>query len=233
MAKKKIGLLGGISYVSTVSYYRGIMELYHKLYNDYYYPEVIIYSLDFQKFTDYEDIHDYPSYITYINEGIDGLIRAGAEVIAFTANSPHKVFNDVREHSSVPMISIVEAVAEEAQRLHMKRLLLFGIKFTMQSGFYADVFRKYDMEIIVPSAEEQERINNIIFNELAVEQIHESSKKFLKDVIARYNTDGVILGCTELPLILDDGDAKVPLLNSVQLHVKTILKHALQEARVI
>ena len=225
--KKRIGLLGGISYASTLKYYSVLMEKYHAINKDYYYPEVIIYSLDFQKFTDFEDNHQLEEYEDYIRSGLVALKKAGAEIIAMTANSPHKVFEKVKNFDEVKMVSIVESALKKAKLMAMQKVLLLGIKFTMQSSFYQDVFERNDIQMVTPSDDEQDLINKIIFEELSIGIIDTLSKNLLLNIIDKYKVDGVILGCTELPLILSQKDTSVELIDTIDLHTSEILKEAM------
>lgn len=137
--KKKIGIIGGISAASTIHYYKRLTDLYYEKYQDYYYPEILIHSLDFQYFTDLENEHRKEEYIDYIFRKINGLERAGAEVVIMAANSPHSVFKEIEQLVNVPMISIVESTALKAMEKKYAKLLLTGIKYTMQSTFYQDI----------------------------------------------------------------------------------------------
>lgn len=224
---KRIGILGGISHESTISYYDLILKKYYERFQDYYYPEIVIFSLDFQKFTDYEDQRDLKGYIPYIMEGINALQNAGVGFIAMSANSPHIVFDLVREQASVPMLSIVDTTIQAAARAGMKKLLLMGIKFTMRSTFYQAAGQQAGIEVLVPSETEQDEINRIVFEELSLRKIKPESKTYLLEMIHRYPVDGVILGCTELPMILNQQDTAVPLLDTVELHTQAILDYAM------
>jgi aspartate racemase len=188
---------------------------------------VVIFSLDFQRFTDLEARGDADGYIEYIMEGIRSLEKAGADFIVMAANSPHSVFEEVEEMCRVPMISIVEATAERAEREGMRTLLLTGIKFTMQSTFYQDVFRRRRIEVVTPSDEEQEEINSIIFGELVLGVFREESRRRLLEIVESRDVDGVILGCTELPLIISQEDTNVRLLDTVEIHVDAALELSL------
>ncbi|MBY9018168.1 MAG: amino acid racemase, partial [Candidatus Lokiarchaeota archaeon] len=119
--------------------------------------------------------------------------------------------------------SIVKATAEKAHQENLKKVLLLGIKFTMQSTFYQDYFAKEGIEVITPSDEEQDKLNRIIFEELVIGLFKDESKKSILRIINNYRTDGVILGCTELPLIISQEDTRVKLLNTLNLHVEAIL----------
>ena len=159
--------------------------------------------------------------------GIDSLVNAGADFVIMAANSPHKVFRELEKQSKVPMISIAEETIKKAKKERLKRLLLTGIKFTMKSHFYKDVGKKYGIEIITPSGKEQDRIDGVIFDELCLGVFNESSKKRILNIIESYPVDGVILGCTELPLLIKQEDTEVPLLNTSEIHAEAALDFAL------
>jgi aspartate racemase len=224
---KRIGILGGMSHESTLTYYDFFHKKYYKKYQNYDYPEIALYSLNFQKVIDYEHNCDKQGYINYLMQGIQGLTNAGADFVIMAANSPHAVFPELEEQSKVPMISIAEETIKKAKKERMKRLLLTGIKYTMQSPFYKEVGKKYGIEIVTPSGKEQDRINSIIFDELCLGVFHESSKKRILSIIESYPLDGVILGCTELPLLIEQKDTSIPLLNTSEIHVEAALEYAL------
>lgn len=226
---KRIGILGGISHASTIKYYEYIIKKYYARKRDYHYPEIVIFSLDLKRLTEYEDEKDLDGYIKYLMTGIKSLEKAGAEFIVIAANSPHSVFDVLENLATVPMLSIVEAAAQRAQDRGMKKLLLTGIKFTMQESFYQEVFRSYGMEVITPTDKEQDIINRIIFNELVLGIFKDSSRDNLLKIIENYDEDGVILGCTELPLILNQEDTDKKLLNTLELHARAALDFALSE----
>jgi len=224
---KKIGILGGMSYESTIKYYDLILQKYYDRYQDYYYPEILIYSLNFQKVIDYELGDDERIYVDYLMEGINSLQKGEVDFIIMAANSPHAVYDDLVQLSKIPILSIVKATAERAQQENLKKLLLLGIKFTMQSSFYQEFFAKSDMEVITPSDSEQDIINKIIFDELVIGKFTKESKQMLLKIVNDYKVDAVILGCTELPLILQQNDTDVILLDTVELHVEAALKYCL------
>jgi len=223
----RIGILGGMSYESTIKYYNLILHKYYERYSDYNYPEIIIFSLNFQKVIDYELGDNKTTYIEYLMSGIRSLENAGVSFIAMAANSPHAVYEELAKLAKVPLLSIVEATVNNANQENMKKLLLLGIKFTMQSTFYQDYCKELGIEVITPSDGEQDEINNIIFNELVIGFFKTNSKKRLLQIINQYEVDGVILGCTELPLILQQEDTEMKLLDTVELHTKVILNYFL------
>jgi aspartate racemase len=225
--KKKIGILGGISLASTIQYYKTITDLYYEKFKDYYYPEIIIYSLDFQYFTDLENEHKTEEYINYILSGINHLKNAGADFIIMAANSPHSVFDKVKQEISIPLLSIIDCVAKVAKERNLKKVLLTGIKYTMESNFYQDGLKQYGIDVIVPNNSDMNTINNIIFTELVLNIINVESKNLYKNIISNYDIDGVILGCTELPLLLNQNDTNLIVLDSLKLHCEKTLEFAL------
>ena len=224
---KRIGILGGISAESTVEYYRRIIRSYVQQQGNYHYPEIVVYSLDFQRFTDLENSGDRAGYVAEIMSGIRAHEGAGAEFILMAANSPHAVYDEVAARSEVPMLSIVKVTAEEARRQDLRRLLLLGIKFTMRSTFYQEACAKRGIEVLTPSAGEQDEIERIVFDELTKGIFTEVSRERLLQIIGRYPVDGTILGCTELPLLLQQRDTPVVLLDTLELHVQAALAYAL------
>ncbi|MFX1414023.1 MAG: aspartate/glutamate racemase family protein [Promethearchaeota archaeon] len=225
MKNIRVGLLGGMSYESTLKYYQLFLEKYYEKEQNYSYPEIVIFSLNFQRVIDYELGGKLEEYINYLMEGINFLQNAGVGFILMAANSPHAVYEDLKKRTEVPILSIVKAAAEQARKDDMNKLLLLGIKFTMQSAFYKDEFRKFGMDVITPSNHEQDEIDKIIFDELVIGFFKQKSKQKLLDIIHKYEVDGVILGCTELPLILQQKDTPLKLLDTIDIHVEYALNY--------
>ncbi|MFC2142012.1 aspartate/glutamate racemase family protein [Acidobacteriota bacterium] len=226
---KKIGILGGISHASTVRYYEYILKKYHARRRDYHYPEVVIFSLDLAKLIGFEERDDLDSYVRYLTSGLQALEKAGVDFIVIAANSPHAVFEIVQKRVSIPMISIVETTALRAEKLGLKKLLLTGIKSTMQSAFYSDVFQKYSIPVLTPDEAEQDEINDAIFRELVLGIYKDSTRNRILEIITGYNVDGIILGCTELSMMLSQEDTHLRLLNTLELHAQAALDFALTE----
>ena len=224
---KRIGILGGISYESTKAYYDLIHKKYYERKHDYFFPEVVVYSLNFQRFTDYEN-SDTKQYIRYILEGIRGLEAAGVDCIIMAANSPHSVFKHLVAQTPIPIYSISDATIEKADALKLQRLLLLGIKHTMDSTFYPESGRKKGIDVLVPTEQEKRIIDEIIFSELCIGKITERSRETLLMITRNYTVDGVILGCTELPLIIKEDDLDVAVLDTLDIHVDSVLQHCLE-----
>lgn len=225
--KKAIGIIGGISPVSTLEYYRSLISMYYARKGDYYYPEIIIKSLDFGHYTDLEDESLIDEYISYISDSVEALALAGADFAIMAANSAHSVFEEVSGRARIPMLSIVDAAAREASRLKMKKVLLTGIKYTMDRDFYARGFARAGISVIVPSEAHKKEIDRIIFGELALEKFDGGSRRWFIEMAEDYDADGVILGCTELPLLVGDESSGLAFLDTMHLHVAEALDYSL------
>ncbi|ACJ16289.1 hypothetical aspartate racemase [Thermococcus onnurineus NA1] len=223
---KRIGIIGGMTPESTCYYYRRYIEISREKFGKHFYPELIIYSINFKEF--FENPEGWEGRKKILINAAKALKRAGAEIIAMSANTPHKVFPDVQKEVNVPMVSIIEAVAEEIKRRGIKRVLLLGTKTTMSSDFYVNALREEGFEVVVPSEEEQERLNSIIFNELAFENFR--NKAWIVELIERYarkeKVKGVILGCTELPLAIKAGDVSIEVFDTAEIHMRKLIELA-------
>lgn len=220
----RIGILGGISHESTREYYDLIHRKHYARYGNCHYPEVVIFSLDFQKFTDFEN-SDPDSYLRYILEGVQGLEACHVDCIAMAANSPHSVYGQVNERTPTPMLSIAEAVMDRAGERALTRLLLLGIRHTMDATFYPEAGQARGIGVTVPTEEEKTLVDDIIFSELCLGRITDSARQKLVGIINRHEVDGVILGCTELPLIISEGDVDIAVLNTMDIHVEAIMDY--------
>jgi len=224
---KKIGILGGISLSSTIEYYRSITNFYYERFENYYYPEIVIDSLNFQYFTDLENEGRTDEYKTYILEGLRNLKNAGAEFAIMAANSPHSVLDQIIDRSPLPVLSIVESVAKRALALNIRKFLLTGILYTMNSDFYPKELKRYGIETILPDNDEKRIINDIIFRELVLGRVTSQSKERFLSIVNAYDADSVLLGCTELPQLVSRRDTDKILLNSLEIHAEDALEYAL------
>lgn len=226
-ATKRIGILGGISLESTIRYYDSLLKKYYKRRKDYHYPEIVIFSLDFQRFSDYEEKGRREHYIQYIMQGIESLEKAGADFIVMAANSPHSEFIEIQRRARIPLLSIAEVTAARASRMGISKALLLGIKHTTHSPAYKEVYERHGIEVIVPSDSEQSEIEKIIFKELVLGIKREASRRRVVAIIDGYPADAVILGCTELPLLLGQEDVAQRLFDTAALHIEAALDYAL------
>lgn len=226
---KRIGLVGGIGPESTLDYYRRIIRACAELPGGTV-PEIVILSARMSELFDHVAAKDWDGLVAWLLAKLDALAAAGAEFAAITANTPHVVFDAVQARSPLPLRSIVEATCREAERLGVRRLALLGTRFTMESDFYARAFAARDMQIVVPEATERELIHERLMTEIERGVLKDSTRKELlgiaQQLIDARGAEAVILGCTELPLILERSDYGVPFLNTTALHVEDIVGFA-------
>jgi aspartate racemase len=230
---KKIGLISGLGPESTVDYYNRIIDAFKNDKGDMNYPEIIIYSVNMSEFMGLIREKHYDNAAEMIIEKIHSLEKAGADFAAITANTPHMLFDKIKEKSPLYLISIVEATLEACRKIRVKRSGLLGTGFTMNSTFYEDVFNLNGLEIIVPDEADKETINHKLFSEIELGIFKDQTRNELAGIIEKMvrvrQIDSVILGCTELPLILKDPVySGVPSLNTTQIHVDAIVEYALK-----
>ena len=221
----RIGVLGGISSASTAEYYRRLaMETTGN--GECAQQEVVVLSLDFARFNELELAPDLAAYIDYIVDGLNSLIAAGAECLLMAANSPHAVLRAIEDRIRLPVIDIVSETASQAAIAGISRPLILGITATIQSGMYEDACKNEGMAPLVPGPTDQALVDTIIFGELCTGNATEQSRLHMTQVIARYPVDGVILACTELPLLLDEEGSTLPMVNSARVHCEAALRLA-------
>jgi aspartate racemase len=227
---KRIGILGGTSPESTVSYYRYLTREYTRRFGDHGYPEILIYSVTFQWFIDWMREGDWQTLAGAAAEGLCALSDAGAEIGLMATNTFHRVFDEVAASVPIPLISILDVVSGRLSELGCRRAALLGTKITMSGSFYQDHLAARGIETAVPTDEEQDEVNRIIFDELNRGLIARESKASLiaiADRLIAAGADAVILGCTELPLLLDEGDLSAPVLDTTRLHAGAALETAI------
>jgi aspartate racemase len=230
---KTLGMIGGLGPESTIDYYRFLFQTYRERVNDDSAPPIIINSLDMNKGLRMVRAEKYTELTDYLVAALQSLAAAGADFAIISANTPHIVFDQVREHTRLPLISIVEATAAEAKRQGLKKLTVFGTQFTMRGDFYPKIFARLGISLVVPTTEEQAYIHDHYMNELLFNDVRESTRQGLFHIIDRIITeegiDGLILGGTELPLIIRDiGDRKIALLDTTRIHVKAAIEEMLR-----
>lgn len=227
---KKCGIIGGLGPEATVEYYRGIIAGYREKITDGSYPEVIIHSIDMTRMIGYIQSGDRASLVSYISSAVDSLKNAGADFAVLSSNTPHIAFDEIEKAVPLPMISIVKETACEAERKGLKRCGLLGTAFTMKNDFYKRVFSETGISVFTPDAASQDLIHGIIFSELVFGKVTDESRRVFMDIIramiAKEKIDSLILGCTELPLILKETEsaaAGIPFLNTTLIHINSIV----------
>ena len=226
------GIIGGIGPESTQEYYRLIIASYRRRKGDGSYPRVIVNSIDLKTVVDLMGANRLVELADHLLGELRRLERAGADFGALAANTPHIVFDTLRRESPIPLISIVEVTRQAAEALGLKRIGLFGTRYTMQGRFYPEVFAPAGITLVTPEAGEQDYIHEKYMTELVNGVFLPDTRQGLMDIVERMRTregiEGVILGGTELPLILRDVEGgEVPFLDTTRLHVEQIVARLL------
>jgi aspartate racemase len=226
---KIAGIIGGTGPESTVDYYRQIIALFREWNPDGNYPAIIINSINMKVMLDLVAANKRAELTAFLAEEVQRLARAGADFGLFAANTSHIVFDAVQERSAIPLISIVETTCKAAVAQNMKRIALFGTRFTMEDRFYPDVFERSGITLIAPSPDERTYIHDKYMNELVNGIVLSETRDRLTAIARRMKAeegiDGLILGGTELSLILKDShipapDGAIPVLDTTKLHVE-------------
>jgi aspartate racemase len=230
---KTLGIIGGIAPESTIAYYRAIMAAYKRRITDGSQPPLIINSIDMMKMLGMIGEGKFVEVTDYLVGELNKVVNAGAQVAFFASNTPHIVFDDLRKQSQVPLISIVECAAAHAKSLRLKRIALLGTRFTMKAGFYAKVFEKEDMVVILPAPAEQDLIHEKYMGELVEGNFKPDTRtavlKIIDQIISDEKIDGVILGGTELPLLIQANEHRgIPLIDTCLIHAEAAVEQMLR-----
>ncbi len=224
---KTIGIIGGLGPESTVDYYKSIISSAKGLNGGTQYPEMVVLSVDLNRFMAFVKVRDWKGTAEWLLESIGRLRAAGADFAAIASNTPHIVFDAIRDKSPIPLISIVEATVDETVKLGLKRPGLLGTLLTMTSDFYPEAFRKRGMSVAVPLEKERAYIEDKLFTEIELGIFRDETRNGLLSIVKRMmkeeGIDSVILGCTELPLILTESAFGIPFLNTTAIHCAAIM----------
>jgi len=229
---QKIGIIGGLGPEATVDYYKRIVQFFHEHNQSLSTPEIVIYSVDIAELFKLVADQQRDALAKWLTSKVVDLKNAGADFAVISANTPHIVFNQVQAQSPLPLISIVEATLESAKLAGLKTAGLLGTQFTMQSNFFGDRFASEGISVVVPDNHEQQYIQDKLVNEIELGIFNDATRQEFLAIITRmkncHDIDAVILGCTELPLILNGEDSEVPFLNTTAIHVAAICQRCLR-----
>jgi aspartate racemase len=229
---KTLGIIGGIAPESTIAYCRLLVDSYRQKDPDSNYPSLIINSINLKRVVGMMETNALADLTEYLLREVRRLANAGADFGLLSSNTPHLIFDDLRRQSPIPLISIVEAACAEAKALGLWRVGLFGTRFTMQGRFYPEVFARDSIALVTPNNDEQNYIHDIYLRELIYGIFLPETCERLLQIVERMKNEehihGLILGGTELPLILRDGIYnKIPLLDTARIHVEQAVKQLL------
>jgi len=228
---KTIGLLGGMSWESTITYYRIINETVKRKLGGFHSAKVLLYSVDFSEIEKCQSEGDWDKSAVILLTAAKNLEKAGADFIVICTNTMHKVVPQLQEKLNIPIVHIAEATADELVQHNITKVALLGTKYTMTQNFYKEKLVDAGITVLIPDEDEIEQINDIIYHELCGGIISEKSKEKYCSIInhlARRGAEGVILGCTEIGLLIQQKDTDLPVFDTTQIHAAKAAKLAIQ-----
>ena len=223
MNLKTIGLIGGMSWESTVTYYKIINEVIKEKLGGLHSAKCVLYSVDFQEIEECQANGNWEKSGEILGEAASNLEKAGADFIVICTNTMHKVVNQIKEKISIPILHIAEMTAEKILEKGLKNIALLGTKYTMEQDFYKSKLIEKGINVIIPDKNDIEIINKVIYDELCLGTINsDSKKKFLEiaDKLRSKGAEGIILGCTEIGLLIKNADTDVPLFDTAIIHAE-------------
>jgi aspartate racemase len=229
---QRIGILGGMTPESTITYYQHIVRTYQRRFGTHAFPAIVIYSVSFQQLEDWMEAGEWDQVARVLADGLRRLAAAGADFAVIATNTMHLLFERLERESPIPLISIVDATARAIERAGLRTVGLLGTRFAMEKPFYADGLARHGIRTIVPGRDEREDIHRVIMRELSFGDLRESSRRRYVEIIENLvgqGAEGAVLGCTEIPLLIKAGDAPVPVFDTAVLHADEALARALAE----
>jgi aspartate racemase len=228
---KTIGLIGGMSWESSLEYYRIINETVKELLGGYHSAKCIMYSFDFELVQSLQKKGEWDELTLQIIDAAQKLENAGVELIILCTNTVHKIAHKLQNNINIPLLHIADPTAKIIIEQEIRKVGLLGTKFTMEEEFYKSrLIEKYRLEVLVPEEEERQVVHNIIFEELVLGIINPSSKVKYKTIIQSLRSkgaEGIILGCTEIPLLIKQEDIDIPLFDTTAIHARAAVDFAL------
>ncbi|MHB8120344.1 MAG: aspartate/glutamate racemase family protein [Methanothrix sp.] len=232
---KTIGIIGGVSWVSSIEYYRLMNEMVNKQLGGLHSAKILMYSIEFGDFSIEERLAEKGNWSLLNKTIIDAaqrLKRGGADFIVIASNTMNSRADDIQENVQIPVLHIADATGEKVNKSGIKTVALLGTKYTMEQHFYRDrLEKKYGLKVIIPNETEREYINSVIFNELCAGKMYNESREQYVQIINRLvdedGAQGIILGCTEITLLIKQKDVKVPIFDTMTIHAEAAVKYAL------
>ena len=228
---KTIGLIGGMSWESSLEYYRLINKFTKKRLGKKHSAESLMYSVDFAEIEKMQHRGQWDLLKNKMINYAQKLKKGGADFIVICTNTMHKLAADIENEVDIPLIHIADAAAESIKNQGLEKVALLGTRFTMEKDFYKDRLKERGIEVIIPWEEEREIVHNTIYNELIdgliLDKSREKFQKIINNLYVR-EAEGVVLGCTEIPLLIKEEDSPIPVFDTTELHAKSAVKFALK-----
>ena len=234
MNLKTIGLIGGMSGESTVTYYKIINETVKEKLGGLHSAKCILYSVDFQEIEECQANGNWEKSGEILGEAANNLEKAGADFIVICTNTMHKVVNQIKEKISIPILHIAEMTAEKILEKGLKNIALLGTKYTMEQDFYKSKLIEKGINVIIPDKNDIEIINKVIYDELCLGTINSNSKKKFLEIVDKLRSkgaEGIILGCTEIGLLIKNEDTDVPLFDTAIIHAEQAAIYSIKDSR--
>jgi aspartate racemase len=230
---KIIGLIGGMSWESSSEYYRIINERIREKLGGLHSARSLMYSVDFEEVEKLQRQGNWGEATKIMIDAAERLERGGADFVVICTNTMHKMVEEMRQHIKIPILHIADATAERIKAAGYKRIGLLGTKFTMEEGFYKGrLIEKYNLEVLIPDEGEKQYVHDVIYKELCLGIIQPNSKnRFLSIIesLSKKGAEAVILGCTEIPLLVKQEDVSVPLFDTTRIHAESAVDFALTD----
>jgi len=230
---KTIGLIGGMSWESTAEYYRIINEAVKEKLGRLHSAKIAMYSVDFEEVEQLQHQGKWDKATNLMIDAAKRVERSGADFVLICTNTMHKMADDVAANISIPLLHIADATAEKITSLGLNEIGLLGTKFTMEQDFYKGRLKeKFGIRVVIPNESDREIVHNVIYKELCLGAIKDSSREQVKAIINRLSDNGaqgIILGCTELPLLIKQEDCPIPLFDTTVIHAKAAIDYALKD----
>jgi aspartate racemase len=226
---KTIGLIGGMSYSSTISYYEKLNSITNNLYDDLTTPKIYLSSLNFKEIEMLQHNNEWSKLGSILNEEAKYLEQLGVDILALCTNTMHKLSNEMMDSVSLEFVHIAEATAEKISDKNFRSPALFATKFTMEEDFYKDKLKKLGLNVVIPNEQQRDTLHKIIYDELCFNNINESSRDLFREIVDSVKSieaDSVILGCTEVGLLLNQDNSSLPVFDTVQIHCEKIIYSA-------
>jgi aspartate racemase len=228
---KTIGLIGGMSWESSVDYYRIINEETRNILRGSHSSKCLMYSFDFHEIEELQNKNSWEELTEEMVLQAENLKKAGADFIVICTNTMHIMAPDIEKRTGLKVLHIADVTGEEIKRKSIGKVALLGTKFTMEGTFYKKVLKdKHNIDVVIPNDEDREVIHNIIYNELVRGVIGDDSRqKYIKiiDKLIDKGAEGVVLGCTEIPLLIKQKDVSIPIFNTTEIHSKAAVRYAI------
>ncbi|MCK4389798.1 MAG: aspartate/glutamate racemase family protein [Desulfobacterales bacterium] len=229
---KTIGLIGGMSWESSIEYYRIINETVRAKLGGLHSAKSIMYSVDFAEIEALQRQGEWHEATQLMIDAARHVKNGGADFVIICTNTMHMMADEVQKHIIIPLLHIADATAEKVKLRGLRKIGLIGTRFTMEEDFYKGrLTKKHGLEVVIPTAEEREIVHSVIFDELCIGERKKSSKEqyvHIMDHLVKNGAEGIVLGCTEVSLLVQDEDSQVPLFDTTKIHAVAAVEYALK-----